>query len=117
EIAVYVSEESATGAVITGDYAPITYTTSVEVGAANSDASLDAPLGSVCGTTVDASMKVTNMGNTPLTTATFEYVVNGGSPGTYEHTFSTPLQIANYEVVTIPDIPGLTPNGASNTID
>ena len=116
EIAVYVSEENSTGKIVSGDYATIDFTTATVLAASNTDAELDVPLGSVCGTSVDANMKVTNMGNTPLTTATFEYVVNGGTPDTYQHTFSTPLQTAHYENVTI-SIPGLTPGGASNTID
>jgi len=117
EIAIFVSEGTSTGAIITGDFASLTFTTSTPLGAANAAASLDASLGAVCGTTVDATMDITNMGNTVLTTATIEYVVNGGTPGSYQHTFSTPLQTAQYETVTIPAVPGLTPGGATSTID
>jgi hypothetical protein len=117
EIAVYVSEGTSTGKVISGDYADITFVTATPLGAANGAASIDASLGAVCGTTVDGTMQITNMGNTPLSTATIEYTVNGGTPGSYQHTFSSPLATGDYEVVTIPAIPGLTSGGATSTID
>lgn len=117
EIAVYVSEGPATGAILSGDEANITFNTNTPLGVANNTATFDAAFGSVCGTTVDATMRVTNMGSNPLTSATFEYVVNGGSPSTYTHTFATPLTTADYEDVTIPGISNLTPNGATSTVD
>ena len=117
EIAVYVSEGTSTGEIITGDYAPISFTTTTPLAVNNNDATMEASLGAVCGTTVDATMKITNMGNTPLTTATIEYTVNSGTPGTYQHTFTTPLPTGQYENVTIPAIPGLTSGGVNSTVD
>ncbi|MGB0881467.1 MAG: Omp28-related outer membrane protein [Vicingaceae bacterium] len=117
EIAVYVSEGAATGEVITGNYAAITFTTTTPLAAANGAAEMDASLGAVCGTSVDATMQITNMGNTALNTATIEYTVNNGTPATYQHTFGTPLATGQYENITIPGIAGLTAGGASSTID
>ncbi|BDS13889.1 T9SS type A sorting domain-containing protein [Aureispira anguillae] len=117
KVAVYVSEGASTGAIITGSEAALTFTTATALGASNAAGTLDASLGSVCGTSVDANMKITNTGSTALSTVTFQYVVNGGTPGTYQHTFTNPLQTAQYETVTIPAIPGLSPNGATSTVD
>ncbi len=117
EIAIYVSEGASTGTILSGNYSAIDFVTATPLGIANAAATMDASLGSVCGTTVDATMKITNMGNTPLSTADIEYVVNGGTPGVYQHTFSPALVTGQYEAVLIPAIPGLTPNGASSTIN
>lgn len=116
KVAVYVSGGGSTDPIITGDEANITFVTATPLGASNAAATLDASLGSVCGTDVDATMKVTNMGNTPLTSATFQYTVNGGTPGTYNHTFTNPIATGQYEDVVIP-VTGLTPNGASSTVN
>lgn len=117
EVAVYVSEGASTGKVISGDYASIAFQTATPLAATNNTATLDADLGSVCGNTVDANIQITNMGNTALTTATIEYVVNGGAPGTYQHTFATALQTGQYEDIIIPSISGLTLGGAASTVD
>jgi len=117
EVAVYVSEGTSTGAVISGNYAPITFVTTTPIGVSNGAAAMDASLGAVCGTSVGATMLITNMGNTALTTATIEYTVNSGTPGTYQHTFATALQTGHYEAVTIPSIPGLTAGGVSSNVD
>jgi hypothetical protein len=117
EIVVYVSEGTSTGKIITGDYASLSFNTSAPLGAANTAAEMDATLGSVCGTTVDATMQITNMGNTPLSTATIEYVVNGGTPGSYQHTFTPAIQTGQYENVLISGISGLTPGGATSNVD
>ncbi|MDG1477766.1 MAG: Omp28-related outer membrane protein [Vicingaceae bacterium] len=117
EIAVFVTEGAATGKVVTGDYASISFTTATPLGASNGAASMDASLGAVCGTTVDATMKITNMGNAALNTATVQYIVNGGTPATYQHTFTSPLATGQYEDITIPGIAGLTSGGASSNID
>jgi hypothetical protein len=117
EIVVYVSEGTSTGKVITGDYATLSFNTSSPLGAANTVAEMDATLGSVCGTTVDATMQITNMGNTPLSTATIQYVVNGGAPSSYQHTFTPAIQTGQYESVLISGISGLTPGGATSNID
>jgi len=116
-VAVYVSGAASTDAVITGADANMSWTTATPLGATSGVAAMDASLGAVCGTTVDATWQVTNAGNAALTTATFEYTVNGGTPGTYQHTFTTPLATGQYADVTIPAIPGLTPNGATSTVD
>jgi len=116
-VAVYVSESSTTGKIITGDYASLTFNTSTALAATNAAATMDATLGAVCGTTVDATMQITNMGSTPLTTATIEYTVNSGTPGSYQHTFSPALATGQYEDVVIPSIPGLTPGGVSSNVD
>lgn len=116
EIAVYVSEAATTGTVLSGSKASLAFNTATPLGISNQAATVNASLGTVCGTSADVEMLITNMGNAALTTATFEYVVNGGTPGTYQHTFSTALPTAQYETVTIP-VSGLSPNGASNSIN
>jgi len=116
EIAVYVSEGATTGPILTGTKAINNFKTSLPLGVSNQTATVDAELGAVCGTAADVMMQVTNMGNATLNTATFEYTINGGTPATYQHTFSSALQTGQYETVTIP-VTGLSPNGATSTID
>jgi hypothetical protein len=116
QIALFVTESATTGAVLSGNEANMTFTTTTPLGASNTDATVIASLGTVCGTSADVEMQITNMGNTVLTTATFEYVVNGGTPGSYQHTFTSALSTGQYETVTIPVL-GLSPNGASNSIN
>ena len=113
---VYISGSNITSAIETGAEATMSFTTSTPLGITNQAATVNASLGTVCGTSADVEMQITNMGNAALATATFEYVVNGGTPGTYQHTFSTALSTGQYETVTIP-VSGLSPNGASNSIN
>ena len=112
----YVSGATTTAAIETGAEATMTFTASTPLGISNQAATVNASLGTVCGTSADVEMQVTNMGNTALTTATFEYVVNSGTPATYQHTFSSALATGQYETVTVP-VAGLSPNGAASSID
>jgi hypothetical protein len=116
-VSVYVSEAAATASIVTGSEANMSWTTATPLGATSGVATIDATLGAVCGTTTEATWQVTNSGNAALTTATFEYTVNGGTPGTYQHTFTTPLATGQYADVIVTGISGLSPNGASSTID
>jgi hypothetical protein len=112
----YVSGAAATAAIETGAEATMSFTASTPLGISNQAATVNASLGTVCGTSADVEMQVTNMGNTALATATFEYVVNNGTPVTYQHTFSSALATGQYETITVP-VAGLSPNGAASSID
>ena len=105
QVALFVTESSSTGAVLSGNEANMIFTTTTPLGASNSTATVIASLGTVCGSSADVEMQITNMGNTTLTTATFEYVVNGGTPGSYQHTFASALSTGQYETVMIPVTP------------
>lgn len=117
KVAVYVSGGGSTDEIITGDYANLSFQTATPLAVDNGTAEIDATLGAVCGTTTDATMRITNMGSTALNTATIEYTVNGGAPQQYQHTFSPALPTGYYEDVTITGISGLTPGGATSTIN
>ena len=116
KVAVYVTEGASTGAVITGDYASVQLQTAIPLAASNGDAAIEASLGAVCGTSADATMKITNMGNTDLSTVTIEYSVNGGTAIPYQHTFTQPLATGAYEEVPV-NITGLTSGGAMSSIN
>ncbi len=117
EVAVYVSEGSATGTILTGNYAASHFITSTPLSINSNNPRLDISLNAICDTTVDASIKITNVGANLLNTVTIEYTVNGGTAIPYVHTFANPLATAAYSNVDIIGIPGLNANGANNQID
>ena len=81
QVAVYVSEGTSTGKIISGDYADITFTglsiaNNAKVKSVTSD-------NVVCGSVVTPTVAFQNYGNTVINTATISYNVNGGTPQTF----------------------------------